>query len=91
MDFFRHCPGCGRRFHVKLVSKSVIDAERDEGHGVIGMVGGRGLAHVVEGPTLLFDIKEFRYVYKCKHCGHEWSEVRIGEEHMESLGENTLD
>ena len=26
-------------------------------------------------PTIV-DIEEFRYTYKCKHCGHEWSEIR---------------
>jgi len=25
MEFFRHCPGCGRRFHIKLVEKSLLD------------------------------------------------------------------
>src|SRR5438093_1373788 len=28
MEFFRHCPGCGRRFHIKLESKKLVDVER---------------------------------------------------------------
>jgi len=28
MEFFRHCPGCGRRFHIKLESKKLVDLER---------------------------------------------------------------
>jgi predicted SprT family Zn-dependent metalloprotease len=23
------------------------------------------------------EVKEFKYNYKCKHCGHEWSEERL--------------
>ena len=34
------------------------------------------MALVQEGPTMYFDIKEFAYHYKCKHCGHEWVENR---------------
>lgn len=29
-----------------------------------------------EGETALVDVEEFEYRYKCKHCGHSWSEVR---------------
>jgi rRNA maturation endonuclease Nob1 len=75
MEFFRHCPGCGRRFHIVLVDKSLVDTERTESVGVIQKVGGWTL--VREGPPMIFDIKEFRYAYKCKHCGHEWSETRL--------------
>ena len=78
MEFFRHCPGCGRRFHIKLAEKSLVDTERTESAGVIQTVGGRRNAYVVrEGPPMIFDIKEFRYAYKCEHCGHEWSETHL--------------
>jgi hypothetical protein len=29
MEFFRHCPGCGRRFHIKLVSKKLVHMDRE--------------------------------------------------------------
>jgi hypothetical protein len=29
-SFFRHCPSCGRRFHIKLVSKTLVDLEREK-------------------------------------------------------------
>jgi len=42
---------------------------------------------VGSAPTLLsnevasiVDIEDFRFTYKCKHCGHEWSEVHEKEE-----------
>lgn len=37
-----------------------------------------------QGAPNVVDVREFQYSYKCKHCGHEWSEVR---EKVNSLGE----
>ncbi|MGP8124293.1 MAG: hypothetical protein ACLQEQ_00250 [Nitrososphaerales archaeon] len=34
-------------------------------------------------PILVTD-REFQYAYKCKHCGHEWSEFH--EERTEKRG-----
>jgi len=28
------------------------------------------------GRTAIVDVEEFQYTYKCKACGHQWSEVR---------------
>lgn len=28
MEFFRHCPGCGRRFHIKLEDKKLAHYEK---------------------------------------------------------------
>jgi uncharacterized Zn finger protein len=30
---------------------------------------------VEEDVPVTVDIKEFQYTYKCKHCGHVWSET----------------
>jgi hypothetical protein len=35
-----------------------------------------------EAKPVIIDVEEFRYAYKCKHCGHEWSEKHL-EEHRE--------
>jgi hypothetical protein len=32
-----------------------------------------------EGAPIVVDHEEFRYSYKCSHCGHEWSEKRMEE------------
>ncbi|SRR6266704_2294293 len=29
MEFFRHCPECGRRFHIKLVDKQLVSKEKE--------------------------------------------------------------
>ena len=28
---------------------------------------------------IVVDVEEFQYSYKCKHCGHEWSEKHVKE------------
>jgi hypothetical protein len=40
--------------------------------------------HIVVGGTepVTVDTEEFRYAYRCKHCGHEWSEEHT-EKHVE--------
>jgi DNA-directed RNA polymerase subunit RPC12/RpoP len=92
--FFRFCPSCGRRFHIQILSKEKVAVEREEreerepgnGEGVVP-----GLADQVSGfssPVPLFleeghpaviDLDEIRYSYRCKHCGHEWTEEHIQE------------
>ena len=34
---------------------------------------------VYEGGPIFVDIEEFQYVYRCKHCGHEWTEKHLVE------------
>ena len=31
---------------------------------------------VEEDVPMTMDVKDFRYTYKCKHCGHVWTEMR---------------
>ena len=71
-DFFRHCPGCGRRFHIKLESKKLVG-----GHVYISP---SDTASRSGGGPVIIDIDEFQYNYKCKICGHEWSEKRVVDE-----------
>ena len=85
--FFRHCPSCGRRFEIRLVSKNEVG---DEGETWRAKEYALSLGTRKESNLLLEsdhpatveaqeveEIKEFRYNYKCKHCGHEWSEERV--------------
>ncbi|HYY91231.1 MAG TPA: hypothetical protein VE955_04525 [Candidatus Dormibacteraeota bacterium] len=98
MEFFRHCPGCGKRFHIKLESKKMVHLERKtirktetrrsarlpgpSGYGTSGAGFTRQPVVVFEGPPVILDIEEFQYNYKCGHCGHEWSEKKV-ETHSE--------
>jgi transcription elongation factor Elf1 len=83
--FFRHCPACGRRFEIRLVGRKEVDSaslleeeKRPLSPASPLMAGSYAAAPVVvqdEVPVMV-DVDEFQYTYKCKHCGHQWSEVR---------------
>ncbi|MGA2665026.1 MAG: hypothetical protein ABSF83_08795 [Nitrososphaerales archaeon] len=83
-EFFRHCPACGRRFHIKLVSKESVGGERinetitarDEEMASGTMHGAEMITPLAEGTPVIVSIEDFEYKYKCTHCGHLWSEVR---------------
>jgi DNA-directed RNA polymerase subunit RPC12/RpoP len=91
MDFLRKCPQCGRRFHVKLVDKKlakVLDRRivRAPPQTVKTPGSPLGPMRVVgKGEPVIIDTEEFLYVYRCKHCGHEWSEAHT-EKHVKKPG-----
>jgi DNA-directed RNA polymerase subunit RPC12/RpoP len=80
MEFFRHCPGCGRRFHIKLESRKLVDVERElipteeVVTGSYRYIGSGPPIVMVEGKPIIVKVEEFEYAYKCHHCGHEWAE-----------------
>ena len=38
------------------------------------MHGTPSITPLGEGPSIIVDIEDFQYTYRCSHCGHEWSE-----------------
>ena len=88
--FFRFCPACGKRFHIKLVGKKLAEERtektevtRDRGTFMTGSgYGMYGPAPVIveEKVPLTINVEDFQYTYKCKHCGHVWTEIHE-EEH----------
>jgi len=89
--FFRHCPSCGRRFEIRLAGKKLVDDKKTTQEvketavmpgglgGTGGMYGGGygmgSYTYVEEDVPLTIEIKDFNYTYKCKHCGHVWTEL----------------
>jgi predicted RNA-binding Zn-ribbon protein involved in translation (DUF1610 family) len=71
--FFRHCPACGRRFHIRIVSKNIAGEITERVN--VKEAGGAPVLIVEDTEPVTIDVQEFNYAYKCKHCGHEWSEV----------------
>ena len=75
--FFRHCPSCGRRFEVRLVKKESVGEE--DLPATVRKAAGRYInpapVLMTEDAPVVVDIEEFQYTYRCKHCGHEWTEV----------------
>ncbi len=87
--FFRHCPNCGRRFEIRLVSKQVVTEENESvsaggtpSSASYGVPSGGGQStgfvdlHMGSEPVMV-DVKEFKYAYHCSHCGHTWTELEI--------------
>jgi DNA-directed RNA polymerase subunit RPC12/RpoP len=82
--FFRYCPSCGRRFHIKLVSKKLVDSHRDtyEQKRYVGRpnVSGGVMSNsriLEENVLVSVDVEDLQYSYKCSHCGHRWTEERV--------------
>ena len=81
--FFRFCPECGRRFHIKLVSKKLVGERKKETEVAQSVLANpspmRSPLFVVvsQNVPITVDVEEFQYTYKCKHCGHVWSELRL--------------
>jgi hypothetical protein len=77
--FLRSCPSCGQRFHVRLVGEKLVGTAA--GVATIepagGSRGGRTEAEASSSTQLIVEEDECQYSYKCKHCGHEWSEVHM--------------
>lgn len=79
--FFRTCPSCGRRFHVTLVDTKLIDERKSAETVKVGAAApvgpaNRGSLVVLEQDVpVTIDIRDFRYSYRCKHCGHVWAEL----------------
>ena len=92
--FFRFCPSCGKRFHIKLVARKLVDEKREStvirrtmpapvpGTGVYGG-GSMGIPVILEeDEPVTIDEKDFQYTYKCKHCGHVWTEMHEEEKRL---------
>ncbi|HEV2137820.1 MAG TPA: hypothetical protein VGR53_03190 [Nitrososphaerales archaeon] len=89
-DFFRICPACGRRFHIKLVSKTLVDDRKEvrevpQSIAIRSSSGFRGISAptfpvvLTENVPVTFDVESFEFSYKCGHCEHVWSEVHVEE------------
>jgi hypothetical protein len=89
--FFRSCPVCGRKFQIRLVSKKLVGNEvvketltPSEAAVNSSLIPEPSIYFestiLEEGQPIIVDTEEFQYSYKCKHCGHEWSE-KHEEEH----------
>ncbi len=81
--FFRFCPSCGRRFHIRLVSKKLIGDRKETTEvkePLIPLHYGRYQTNPVfleQDVPIIVDVQEFQYSYQCIHCGHVWSEMHV--------------
>lgn len=87
--FFRHCPACGRRFEIRVVGKERVGLDAQTGDERVQTPGDvqasmrlaaggtpfGGALLLAEDVPAMVNEEEFQYSYRCKHCGHQWSEV----------------
>ncbi len=89
-NLFRICPACGRRFHIRLVSKKLVAERKEVAEIKRAMMNPTPAGYtrgsmptmpviVEENIPITIDVEDFQYSYKCKHCGHEWSEMHTEE------------
>ena len=77
MDFFRHCPNCGRRFHIVLEDKKLVSMDREPVTiKPTGPASEDNMVRKYASEQIILEIQEYQYKYKCKNCGHEWIEQR---------------
>lgn len=88
--FFRRCPSCGRRFEASVVAKEPLRSKDGTAFLTppISSLAGRAAysdpyvamqpagSAILSGasPVEMEEVK-FEYSYKCRHCGHGWTEV----------------
>jgi len=89
--FFRRCPSCGRRFEIRLVSKKLIGSQQVESKmEEITPTLAFPPVMVESDIPLVVEVDDFGYTYRCKHCGHQWSENRFKTDN-EKLDQNITD
>jgi len=89
--FFRRCPSCGRRFEIRLVNKKLMGSEQLESKMEQGTLASVSAPVVLESEVpVLVEVDDFRYTYRCKHCGHQWSEEHFKTEN-ERIDQNVTD
>jgi rubredoxin len=72
---FRKCPSCHWVFQAKEVKRDLLEAETREGK--YPFIRDDPIVHAVWKTNLGFEkhVHTFRVTYKCKHCGHTWTDL----------------
>jgi rubredoxin len=73
------CPECHRLFTKELEDKQFIGHEVVEVPEEPASLKGSTRLSTWEPIFVKKDISRYRYRYKCKHCGHEWTEIKTEE------------
>jgi uncharacterized Zn finger protein len=82
--FFRFCPACGRRFHIRLVNKRLVRDTKETRVLKERATSGINVGYRYQTPVpqvldvdvpVTIEVADFEYAYKCGHCGHVWTEM----------------
>ncbi len=72
------CPQCHRLFTRDIEEKEIVDEEtiyRQEDPPVIAGPSEDAVVPIPE-PQIPEELVTYRYRYKCKHCGNEWTDIK---------------
>jgi DNA-directed RNA polymerase subunit M/transcription elongation factor TFIIS len=79
--FFRHCPQCGRRFEIRVTKKQppTDDSYNSEiPRSDIETIQAKAIEPLIledANQPLIVEDEELSYTYRCRHCGHQWTEI----------------
>ena len=70
------CPQCHRLFTKELEEKEFVNHEFSVVQGEPAALEGATKANAWQPYFVRKEFSRYRYHYKCKHCGHEWTELK---------------
>jgi DNA-directed RNA polymerase subunit RPC12/RpoP len=73
------CPQCHRLFTKEVEEKELVSREIAEVPGEPVSLKGETRLSTWEPYFVRKEITRYRYHYKCRHCGHEWAELKTEE------------
>jgi hypothetical protein len=73
------CPQCHRPFEKELEEKEYVNREFVTVPGEPSALRGATRPTAWQPYYVRKELSRYRYHYKCKHCGHEWTETKIEE------------
>jgi len=74
-----------------VVSKKLVGSEQVESTVKQYTAGSVSDPLVLESDVpIVVEVDDFRYTYRCKHCGHQWSEERFKTQN-EQIDQNITD
>lgn len=83
LTFFRQCPGCKKRFQIKILGKEALESETvmERQPFVSEYFSGSADEYLELNETIpaLIELEKFRYAYRCSRCGRQWTEIKESE------------
>ena len=72
------CPKCHRLFSREVEEKEIVDERVYNTSQAPEFAGGGNLQdpNITSGMSVPKDLVTYKYHYKCKHCGHEWTDTK---------------
>jgi len=70
------CPRCHRLFTRELEKKEFVNHDFAMVQGEPSALEGAIKANASRPYYVRKEFSRYRYHYRCKHCGHEWTELR---------------